>query len=256
MLLGALWQLSFPPSVDRIRIIPYLLKHQPGSNTHRLIPVRDDGVVVAIARKCGSTSTSNVFCSKIDHSGGGEGKPFQLRKLKNRSYWRNEEVNNEELKVGCLQEYRGRTRCQSLFGRLCKLGVSEMEDSSFLSEISVKKPKVSFRYYTNNCSCRQIFEKLTSSQCPSRFRPPVADVDPPAKLPVFQFSLYHEIIQFCWWVGVGFKTSHCHVSVPVNNLHFITYSTHGRQSSDKEQLLLGKPLKYDHFFLLNVSSLI
>lgn len=185
MLLGALWQLSFPPSVDRIRIIPYLLKHQPGSNTHRLIPVRDDCVVVAIARKCGSTSTSNVFCSKIDHSGGGEGKPFQLRKLENRSYWRNEEVNNEELKVGCLLEYRGRTRCQSLFGRLCKLGV--MEDSSFLSEISVKKPKVSFRYYTNTCSCRQIFEKLTSSQCPSRFRPPVADVDPPAKLPVFSF---------------------------------------------------------------------
>ena len=50
-------------------------------------------------------------------------------------------MNNEELKVGCLLEYRGRTRCQSLFGRLCKLGVSEMEDSSFLSEISVKKTK-------------------------------------------------------------------------------------------------------------------
>ena len=80
---GVLWQLSFLPSVERIRIIPYLLKHQPGSNTHRLIPVRDDCVVVAIARKCGSTSTSNVFCRKIDHSGSGEGKPFQLRKLEN-----------------------------------------------------------------------------------------------------------------------------------------------------------------------------
>ena len=123
---GVLWQLSFLPSVERIRIIPYLLKHQPGSNTHRLIPVRDDCVVVAIARKCGSTSTSNVFCRKIDHSGSGEGKPFQLRKLENRSFWRNEEVNNEELKVGCLLEYRGRTCRQSLLrpiytARLCRM---------------------------------------------------------------------------------------------------------------------------------------
>ena len=91
---GVLWQLSFLPSVERIRIIPYLLKHQPGSNTHRLIPVRDDCVVVAIARKCGSTSTSNVFCRKIDHSGSGEGKPFQLRKLENSFFlekWRSKQ---------------------------------------------------------------------------------------------------------------------------------------------------------------------
>ena len=217
---GVLWQLSFLPSVERIRIIPYLLKHQPGSNTHRLIPVRDDCVVVAIARKCGSTSTSNVFCRKIDHSGSGEGKPFQLRKLENRSFWRNEEVNNEELKVGCLLEYRGRTCRQSFLGRLCKLGIRKRDGRQFVFVRNLgKKPQVSFRYDTNTCSCRQIFEKLTLSQCPSRFRPPVADLDPPTKLSVFQFSLYHEIIQFCWWVGVGVKTSHCHISVPVNNLH-------------------------------------
>ena len=58
---GVLWQLSFLPSVERIRIIPYLLKHQPGSNTHRLIPVRDDCVVVAIATfSAGRSITAEV----------------------------------------------------------------------------------------------------------------------------------------------------------------------------------------------------
>ena len=126
----------------------------------------------------------------------------------------------KKFKVGCLLEYRGRTCRQSLLGRLCKLGIRKRDGRQFVFVRNLgKKPQVSFRYDTNTCSCRQIFEKLTLSQCPSRFRPPVADLDPPTKLSVFQFSLYHEIIQFCWWVGVGVKTSHCHISVPVNNLH-------------------------------------
>ena len=53
-----------------------VLQHQPGLNTSQLIPAHGHCVVVTIAQNCDSTTTSNVFCRKIDSSGSGEGKPF------------------------------------------------------------------------------------------------------------------------------------------------------------------------------------
>ena len=102
--------LSYDLLVPRVlsnvdRTILYLRKHLLGLQTHRIIPARGRCVVVAIARKCDATTTSNVFCRNIDNSGNGEGEPFQLRKLENRSFWKNEEVTNEGLKVGCLLKY-------------------------------------------------------------------------------------------------------------------------------------------------------
>ena len=89
--------------------ILYLLKHLTGLNTNR-----DHCVVISIARNGGSTTTSNVFCRNIDNSGSGEGEPFQLQKLENRSFWTNEEVTNYGLTVGCLLKYRDGMCCQSL----------------------------------------------------------------------------------------------------------------------------------------------
>ena len=226
---GAVW-LSFLSSVYRIRFIPYLPQHQPESNTHRPIPARDGCVVVAIARNCGSTTTSNVFCRNIDNSGNGEGKPFQLQKLENRSFWTNEEVNNEELKVGCLLEYRGRTCCQNLLGRLCELGNRDGGQFIFVRNIG-KKPQVSFRYYTNSTVVNRFLRNL---RCPSV----LADLDPPLLIwtPLQNFLFYNflSIMKLFSFVGgcVCVKTSHCHMSIPVNNLHFMTYSTNRRQSQD------------------------
>ena len=143
---------------------------QPESNTHQPIPAQAGCVVVAIARKCGSTTTSNVFCRNIDNSGNGEGKPFQLQKLEDRSFWTNEEVNNEELKVGCLLEYRGRTCCQNLLGRLCELGNRDGGQFIFVRNIG-KKPQVSFHYYTNGTVVNRFLRNL---RCPSV----LADLDP------------------------------------------------------------------------------
>ena len=226
---GAVW-LSFLPSVYRTRTIPYLPQHQPESNTHRPIPARGGCVVVAIARKCGSTTTSNVFCRNIDNSGNGEGKPFQLQKLENRSFWTNEEVNNEELKVGCLLEYRGRTCCQNLLGRLCELGNRDGGQFIFVRNIG-KKPQVSFHYYTNSTVVNRILRNL---RCPSV----LADLDPLLLIwtPLQNFLFYNflSIMKLFSFVGgcVCVKTSHCHMSIPVNNLHFMTYSTNRRQSQD------------------------
>ena len=226
---GAVW-LSFLPSVYRTRTIPYLPQHQPESNTHRPIPARGGCVVVAIARKCGSTTTSNVFCRNIDNSGNGEGKPFQLQKLENRSFWTNEEVNNEELKVGCLLEYRGRTCCQNLWGRLCELGNRDGGQFIFVRNIG-KKPQVSFHYYTNSTVVNRILRNL---RCPSV----LADLDPLLLIwtPLQNFLFYNflSIMKLFSFVGgcVCVKTSHCHMSIPVNNLHFMTYSTNRRQSQD------------------------
>lgn len=119
-----------------------VLKHLPGLSTSRIIPAGGRCVVIAVARKCGSTTTSNVFCRKIDSSGSGEGKPFQLQKLEDRSFWTNEEVKNEGLKIGCLLEYRDGTCCQSLLGRRCKLFI--------FCRNAGRKPQVSFRYNTNS----------------------------------------------------------------------------------------------------------
>ena len=226
---GAVW-LSFLPSVYRTRTIPYLPQHQPESNTHRPIPARGGCVVVAIARKCGSTTTSNVFCRNIDNSGNGEGKPFQLQKLENRSFWTNEEVNNEELKVGCLLEYRGRTCCQNLLERLCELGNRDGGQFIFVRNIG-KKPQVSFHYYTNSTVVNRILRNL---RCPSV----LADLDPLSLIwtPLQNFLFYNflSIMKLFSFVGgcVCVKTSHCHMSIPVNNLHFMTYSTNRRQSQD------------------------
>ncbi|CAH3112614.1 unnamed protein product [Pocillopora meandrina] len=99
----------------------YVLQHQPGLNTSPLIPTCGRCVVVAIARNCGSSTTSNVFCRKINSSESGEGEPFQLQKLKNRSFWTNEEVTKKGLKVGCCLEYQVESSCQSHRGRSSKL---------------------------------------------------------------------------------------------------------------------------------------
>ena len=96
------------------RTILYPLKHLTGLNTNQTIPAPGHCVVISIARNCGSTTTSNVFCRNIDNSGSGEGEPFQLRKLENRSFWTNEEVTNYGLTDGCLLEYRDGMCCQSL----------------------------------------------------------------------------------------------------------------------------------------------
>ena len=149
----------------------YVLQHQPGLNTSPLIPTCGCCVVVAIAQNCGSSTTSNVFCQKINSSGTGEGKPFQLQKLENRSFWTNEEVTKEGLKVGCLLEYQVESSCQSHLRRSSKLFI-------FCGNVSCK-PQVSFQ----QCSCQLIFEKLILSKCLGKFRPPL----PPARL-VFQFA--------------------------------------------------------------------
>ena len=115
-------------------------------NTYRTIPAPVSCVVVAIARNC--ASTSNVFCRNIDNSGSGEGEPFQLRKLENRSFWKNEEVTNEGLKLGCLLKYRVvRDKEQFIFHR-----------------IAGTKLQVSFHYYTNSTVVSRFLRNL---HCPS-----------------------------------------------------------------------------------------
>ena len=120
-------------------------------NTHRTISAPVSCVVVAIARNC--ASTSNVFCRNIDNSGSGEGEPFRLQKLENRSFWKNEEVTNEGLKVGCLLEYR-------IVRRLCKLDEGDEEQFIFHRNAGTEL-QVSFHYYTNSTVVSRFFEKFT-----------------------------------------------------------------------------------------------
>lgn len=68
--------------------------------------VRGRGVVMAISRICGSTTTSNVYCRDVDNNGNSDGEPFQLNKLENRTSWTNEEVTNERLQVGSVVRYQ------------------------------------------------------------------------------------------------------------------------------------------------------
>ena len=154
-------------------------------NTHRTISAPVSCVVVAIARNC--ASTSNVFCRNIDNSGSGEGEPFQLRKLENRSFWKNEEVTNEGLKVGCLLEYR-------VVKRRCKLDERDEEQFIFHRNAGTEL-QVSFHYYTNSTVVSRFLRNL---HCPSVLEglepPPPADLGPPSKLLVFQFSLHQEFI--------------------------------------------------------------
>ena len=130
-----------------------------GLNTHRTIPAPVSCVVVAIARNC--ASTSNVFCRNIDNSGSGEGEPFQLRKLENRSFWKNEEVTNEGIKFGCLLEYRVVTCRQSFLGRYSNLG--EQDGKQFIFHKRTSKLHVSFHKYINSTVVGRFFEKLTLS---------------------------------------------------------------------------------------------
>lgn len=62
-------------------------------------------VVISVARNCDSTTTSNVYCRDVDSHGNGEGEPFQLM-FENRTFWTNEEVTNEGLKVGSLLNHQ------------------------------------------------------------------------------------------------------------------------------------------------------
>ena len=154
-------KLPFPKEADFLESLNFY-EDLPRLNTHRTIPAPVSCVVVAIARNC--ASTSNVFCRNIDNSGNGEGEPFQLRKLENRSFWKNEEVTNEGLKVGCLLEYR-------VVRRRCELGEGDKEQFIF-HRIAGTKLQVSFHYYTNSTVGSRFFEKFTLPKCLRRFRTP------------------------------------------------------------------------------------
>ena len=113
---------SFLSIIDAATLTP---RHPSEPETHRITPDRSLCVVVDIAQNHDSTTTSNVFCRKIDSSGSFERKTFQLQNLVNRSFWKNEEVTNEELEVGCILEYLSVTCRQSLLGRHSELFIFE-----------------------------------------------------------------------------------------------------------------------------------
>ena len=177
-------------------------------NTYRTIPAPVSCVVVAIARNC--ASTSNVFCRNIDNSGSGEGEPFQLRKLENRSFWKNEEVTNEGLKLGCLLKYR----------------VVRGKEQFIFHRIAGTKLQVSFHYYTNSTVVSRFLRNL---HCPSVLEglepPPLLIWAPLQNFLFFNFLSIRSLFSFfvfCFFV----KTSPYYMSIPVNNLNFIAYSTH------------------------------
>ena len=185
-------------------------------NTYRTIPAPVSCVVVAIARNC--ASTSNVFCRNIDNSGSGEGEPFQLRKLENRSFWKNEEVTNEGLKLGCLLKYR----------------VVRGKEQFIFHRIAGTKLQVSFHYYTNSTVVSRFLRNL---HCPSVLEglepPPLLIWAPLQNFLFFNFLSIRSLFSFfvfCFFV----KTSPYYMSIPVNNLNFIAYSTHWGQSQDKQ----------------------
>ena len=111
-------------------------KHQPELNTSLINPASEHCVVVARARNCGSTT--NIYCRNIDNSASGVGKPFQLRRSENTSFWTNEDVENEGIKVGCVLEYRVLTCYQSPLGRYCKLG--KRDGKQFIFHRNDRKP--------------------------------------------------------------------------------------------------------------------
>ena len=111
-------------------------KHQPELNTSLINPASEHCLVVARARNCGSTT--NIYCRNIDNSGSGVGKPFQLRRSENTSFWTNEDVENEGIKVGCMLEYRVLACYQSPLGRYCKLG--KRDGKQFIFHRNDRKP--------------------------------------------------------------------------------------------------------------------
>ena len=163
-----------------------------GLNTHRTIPAPVSCVVVtiSIARNC--ASASNVFCRNIDNNESGEGEPFQLRKLEDRSFWKNEEVTNEGLKVGCLLEYR-------VVRRRCELGEGDEEQFIF-HRIAGTKLQVSFHYNTNSTVVRDFLRNL---HCPSVLEgleppPPLLIWAPLQNFLFFNFLSIRSYLVFCF----------------------------------------------------------
>ena len=154
---------------ERIKTIVFLLTHQPSSLIKylKVLLVGSLCVAVAVARKCGSSTTSNVFCRKIDDSGSGDGKPLQLRKSENRSFWTNEEITNVGLKVGCVLRYGYGPGCQSFLTILCKL--IEGDGKQIFRCKTGYKQQVNFHYYTNSTVVSRFSRNL---HCSSDFDPP------------------------------------------------------------------------------------
>ena len=148
-------QLPFPKEADFLESQSFcedLLR----LNTHRTIPAPVSCVVVAIARN--GASTSNVFCRNIYNSGSGKGEPFQLRKSENKSFWKNEEVTNEGLKVGCLLEY-------GVVRGSCLQGEGDEDEEQFIFHRNAgAEPQVSFHYYTK---AQLTVDFLRNLHCPS-----------------------------------------------------------------------------------------
>ena len=186
-------KLPFPKEADFLESLNFY-EDLPRLNTHRTIPAPVSCVVVAIAQDC--ASTSNVICRNIDNwiIEIGEGGPFQLRKLENRSFWKNEEVTNEGLKVGCLLEYR-------VVRRRCELGEGDKEQFIF-HRIAGTKLQVSFHYYTNSTVGSRFFEKFTLPKCLRRFRspPPLLIWGPLQNFLFFNFLSIRSLLSFLFFV--------------------------------------------------------
>ena len=198
--------------------ILYLLKHLTGLNTNR-----GHCVVISIARNGGSTTTSNVICRNIDNSRSGEGEPFQLQKLENRSFWTNEEVTNYGLTDGCLLEYQDGMCCQSLLD-------GKQVNNTFVSRF------------------------LRNLHCPNR-----SIRIPPSLIWAYlqNFLFFNFLSFFLTWVYLSFFFffSFCenftllHVNSCKQPAFYHIFDT---QSQDKQQLPLLKPLKCDLFLFCQI----
>ena len=124
------------------------------------VPERGLCVVLVILRNWGSSTTSNVFCRKIDGSGIAKGKIFQLQTLENIFFWKNEEVTNGKLKVGCILECQIQTS-------FAKFGGRHIEFFSFRRNVCCER-KVNFYYYINSTVVSWFLRNL---HCPSVLRP-------------------------------------------------------------------------------------
>ena len=113
-------------------------KHQPELNTSLINPASKHCVVVSTARIVNCASTTNIYCCNIDNSGSVVGEPFQLRRSANTSFWTNEDVENEGIKVRCVVEYRVLTCYQGPLGRYCKLG--KRDGKQFIFHRNDRKP--------------------------------------------------------------------------------------------------------------------
>ena len=150
------------------------------------VPERGLCVVLFILRNWGSSTTSNVFCRKIDGSGIAKGKIFQLQTLENIFFWKNEEVTNGKLKVGCILECQIQTS-------FAKFGGRHIEFFSFRRNVCCER-KVNFYYYINSTVVSWFLRNL---HCPSVLRPLslIWIPTPPPETSLFQFALHHEFIQ-------------------------------------------------------------